>query len=434
MYTVDQLIKYAETLPVITVQLSELEWQYPHDRISKKRLAGIVIDGFPVIVTRRTDGTLVTLDGFHRAYKALKEGRKTIKARMITPADIEKLNKDATVSTEENKGKEKDPKAVGDDIQQIREFGESKDMPEETIDGMIKTKLSEETNSLEEWLSQTVAGTADQSSMEQLVSQEGFLEFAGDIIRNATKGKKPSEFDMNAGNAADTINRTYANPAWVAKRRIVKGEPTILNVGSMLVGDWKAEMKKVVQAAQACWQTNTPILSGIIAKAKPTVDFLDSGAWDDPAKIETFYTTKFKEAPNSVTFKDWTYKAQDPATAKVPTLDAAGVVEAAKTVMLLRDVLKQTPFQKLGWHDLWYRKAVNGRQATKWTGEDPEWNKIQEKYGDTKPFWRLQEMVENLSGCQEHIEYDWHTEGDVGVYEIYCYIRALIRLIDESVK
>lgn len=431
MYTVEQLIKYADTKPVVDVNISELTWMYPHDRISKKRLAGVVIDGFPIIVTRRTDGTLVTLDGFHRTYKAWKEGRKTIKARFITPADIEKLNKAATVSTEE-----KDPKEIGEDIERIRKFAEDKDLPEETINSMISSEFKEEKSSVEEWLAQTVAGTADKTSMEQIVSQEGFLEFAGDVIRNATKGKKPSEFDISndSQHGADTINRTYANPAWVAKRRMVKGEPTILNIGSVLVGDWKGEMKKVVQAAQACWQSNTPILTGLLNKAKPIIAFLDSEAWKDPAKIKDFYDNKWSELPLQVTFKDWTYKSKDPTTAKVPTLNAEGVVEAAKTVLLLRDILKQSPFKKAGWFEMFHRAAVGGVNNAKWEGSDPIYNNMEEKYGDTEPFWHIQNITENLVGFREHIEYDWHTETETGSYEIYNYIRALVRLIDESVK
>jgi hypothetical protein len=90
-YTVDELIEYAKGKPVTSVDLEELRWQYPHDRISKKRLDRIVIDGFPIIVMRDADGTLKTLDGFHRAYKAIKEGRKTIQAVLITEADLRKL-------------------------------------------------------------------------------------------------------------------------------------------------------------------------------------------------------------------------------------------------------------------------------------------------------------------------------------------------------
>ena len=94
-YTVDELIAYAKGKATVDIDLSELEWQYPHARISKVRLAKIVIDGFPIIVTRRADGSLATLDGFHRTYKAIKEGRKTIKGVVITEQDQTKLNRAA---------------------------------------------------------------------------------------------------------------------------------------------------------------------------------------------------------------------------------------------------------------------------------------------------------------------------------------------------
>ena len=91
MYTVDQLIEYVKGKPVIEVNLDELRWQYPHDRISKKRLAKIEIDGYPIIVERLDSKTLRTLDGFHRAYKAIKEGRTTIKAVLLTKQDFVNL-------------------------------------------------------------------------------------------------------------------------------------------------------------------------------------------------------------------------------------------------------------------------------------------------------------------------------------------------------
>lgn len=93
-YTVGELITYAKHKPVIKVELSELKHQYPHDKINKKRLDSVVIDGFPIIVIRLKSGPLATLDGFHRAYKAIKEGRKTIEAVLLTDNDIETLKRD----------------------------------------------------------------------------------------------------------------------------------------------------------------------------------------------------------------------------------------------------------------------------------------------------------------------------------------------------
>lgn len=92
-YTVNQLLEYVKGKPVIEIDLEKLKWQYPHDRISKKRLDGIVIDGWPIIVELLDDGDYRTLDGFHRAYLAIREGRTKIKAYLITDKDIAKLNK-----------------------------------------------------------------------------------------------------------------------------------------------------------------------------------------------------------------------------------------------------------------------------------------------------------------------------------------------------
>lgn len=86
--TVEQLQTYAKGKPVVNIKLSELKHQYPHDRISKKRLDAVTIDGFPIIALRRSDGTLVTVDGFHRAYKAITQGHSSIKGVILSEADM----------------------------------------------------------------------------------------------------------------------------------------------------------------------------------------------------------------------------------------------------------------------------------------------------------------------------------------------------------
>ncbi len=90
-YTVDELIQYAKNKQVIEVELKELQWMYDNPRLNKRRIAKVIIDGYPIIVTHTKDGKLVTLDGFHRAYKAIQEGREYIEAIYISRNELEKL-------------------------------------------------------------------------------------------------------------------------------------------------------------------------------------------------------------------------------------------------------------------------------------------------------------------------------------------------------
>lgn len=99
-YTIDELIEFAKTKPVISVNVSDLTWMYATGRINKQRVGDVVIDGFPIIVIKRPNGKLVTLDGFHRTYKAWKEGRNKIEAVMLTEADLQKLKNKVRVSNE----------------------------------------------------------------------------------------------------------------------------------------------------------------------------------------------------------------------------------------------------------------------------------------------------------------------------------------------
>lgn len=92
-YTVDDLLEYAKKKKPINISLSELMHQYDlNKKVSKTRMSKIVIDGYPIIITKR-DGSWVTLDGFHRALKAIGEGRTHIKAVVITKSDMIKLKK-----------------------------------------------------------------------------------------------------------------------------------------------------------------------------------------------------------------------------------------------------------------------------------------------------------------------------------------------------
>lgn len=332
--------------------------------------------------------------------------------------------------------KEKEsPKDVGDDIKRIREFGEKKDLPEETINGFIKAELSEEEASVEDWLAQTVAGTADKTTLEQMVSSEGFMEYAGDVIRNMTKGKKPSEFELgNSVKADDTIAKTYANPAWVAQRRLLTGEYTVAQ-GSVLLGDYAKEIPQVIQMAEANWALNTPVLQALANKAKPYLAFLGGNDWKDPAKIDAF-DTKSPALPENYKFKSVSNKF-DPQTVKVPALTAEGVVAAARLVLQLRAAAAspKRPFAAVGWEDMFVRKVDRGFSVDKYTSNDPVYQAMEKHYsGDKKTWWRLQYICEEISNFNEGVQYAWSSETRTGLYEIYTYTRALIRLIDASVK
>lgn len=335
--------------------------------------------------------------------------------------------------------KEKDPKEIGDDIERIREFGEKKDLPEETINSMIASEFKEEKSSVEEWLTQTVAGNGEQTSLEQIVSQEGFMEAAGDVLRNMIKGKKPDFNNMGSETTHDNIKRTYANLPWVKSRRLVTGEVSV-PTGSILQGDFKADINKLLAAVKATCQANVGIVNKLLQDANPHIQLLTTDAWKDPKKVQVV-DEKAKPLPEGCDFKNIAFKDLQANPAKLPALNAEQVVEVANLILTIRSVYYggANPFKGSKWDDIFNVKVggVGGmsRYEQAFSNKDPRYKVMEKHYEDDNDTWAtLAGICEAFCVMGYGCEYDWSTNSEHGGWEMSLYLKALVGWIDGSVK
>lgn len=90
-YKVDDVIALANKKQTVDFNLSKLQWleTEPADEQRIQRADATV----PVIVVEYEPNKWATLDGFHRARKAIKAGDATIPAKIVTPNEVASLPK-----------------------------------------------------------------------------------------------------------------------------------------------------------------------------------------------------------------------------------------------------------------------------------------------------------------------------------------------------
>lgn len=90
-YSVDKAISQVAKQPIVDVLVKDLKWVFDEeesntttdpDRVQKADLQ------HPIILAK-WNGKLVPVDGAHRLKKAINEGKTHIKAKMITPEQLE---------------------------------------------------------------------------------------------------------------------------------------------------------------------------------------------------------------------------------------------------------------------------------------------------------------------------------------------------------
>lgn len=424
-YTVAELLEYAKTKPVVTVNISELTWMFDTGRINKRRVAGVVIEGFPIIVTRQANGKLVTLDGFHRTYKAWQEGQTTIKAVIMTTQDLNKLK--ANVSIEEEKD-------LGTVIKQVREFGEDKDLPEDTIDDFVASAIQKhrEQSAVECWLSKQEPGNGD------VISVESFLGTVSDLFRDMIKGKKPLLKRLINRNDVDTISRTYGNPGWLKSRRFVTGMVT-LESGSLLQKDVAKLIAELTNQVRSTYNANKPIVQKLLQQVMPYYNLLNGNDWKDAAKVNALYASS-TELPIGAKFKDIKLKFVQ-EECELPALTADGVLAMVKLIQQVHDLYKEelNPFNSTKWHEMFFvkNKLANGftEEVEAFTWKDPRHAVMMAHYkDDRKTGSHLSSICEEFATFGYGCEYDWASESENGTWQIAELLEVMIKYIDASVK
>ncbi|MND81472.1 hypothetical protein D3C81_318970 [compost metagenome] len=330
---------------------------------------------------------------------------------------------------------------IGETIARVREFGEKKDLPEETIKDFIKADIEEiredaeddKKSSVEDWLEMAGMGSDDQiTPLGETLSNEGFMEAAGDVLRNIVRGNKPKLANMNMPSTMADVKRTYGSLAWVKSRRLVSTEITVKG-GNLLQGNPSTNITKLIQAMKVASDKNKTIITKLLAECKPYMDFLSGNDWKDPAKVKAF-TSTHHGLPERADFVDivWNMKPED---AKLPTLDAAGVVHAAGLIEQLTAVYYGSPlnpFKATSWYDVMYAKNSSEHA---WSNKDPRHAEMAKHYAKDKDTMSdLEQIADNLATFCYGVEYDWSANSRNGGYETGMMLRGLIQLIDATVK
>lgn len=329
---------------------------------------------------------------------------------------------------------DKDSSKLGEEISRVREFAEDKGLDEETVDDFVKNAIDKhEEASVESWLDRQHAGSGD------VVSIEGFLEAAGDVIRNIVRGKKPTFKGLEFKDNSDRIKNTYGNLRWVNSRRLLTGQVKITN-GSLLQGDVGKSINKLIHDAKAVMAKDVVVVQKLLKQAQPLIDLLSGSDWKDPIKVSAFYD-KYQTLPYKAEFYDIPDQPE-PTDVTVERLAAQGVVDATNLIFDIRSVYyggELNPFSKVDWYNIFYVKvrSANGFNVseTAFGEDDPRFQEMKKHYaGDQHTWHMLYEMCGDLRSFGYGVEYDWSTNSEHGSYELSLYMKALIAHIDASVK
>ncbi|QVW56153.1 hypothetical protein pEaSNUABM6_00009 [Erwinia phage pEa_SNUABM_6] len=87
-YSVDALLDIAERHSLVQIPVSRIEWILNETTLEDERVKSADTD-YPIIVLH--EGSLyIVLDGAHRLAKAVAEGKDTIAAKILVPANLPK--------------------------------------------------------------------------------------------------------------------------------------------------------------------------------------------------------------------------------------------------------------------------------------------------------------------------------------------------------
>lgn len=324
--------------------------------------------------------------------------------------------------------KKEDKPTYGDVADRIRGFADKAGLDDETVNDMVQSELKEETSKecfdpTLNFLSKSMAGSDDK------VSMEGFMTMVGDVVRNITKGKKPNLNLRKSVPDFSVIERTYANPQWVAQRRIV-GQPVKFSEAYMFQGDWEQNLKKLAQRAETVTHKNMDYVKDLEKQALPYVQFFKSGAWKDKAKATAFLQKHGKlDFSNKADLFDDVGISFDRKVVAVPGLDADGVVKAAKMLIDLRKLVPTLDPFVGSWNQLF---LTNGIPTF---GEDNDlYDQIYDHYADNSELAKqLTAAMENIENFRYWVEEDWENSGN-GWGEIEDALTGLVHYIDASIK
>lgn len=267
-----------------------------------------------------------------------------------------------------------------------------------------------------------------------MVSEEGFLQSVGDIFRNIRHGRPPKLTDAKGEphlRRAD-LEKTYLNPAWLAKRRFVEGEVKVNVAGKNFIGDYNKEMRKLADAWQVTCSANQQLGKQYYEKVKPAFEFVSAFKYRDYDLL-----TKFTESldlkytkPAFVGLDDSWDISKEGAT--LPALTKESVEKLVKTLVNLCNSLFEThglykPWERDYYTTLnrtWYLYSVTGAKMVS------EYAYPSDMHGRSMCF----KLLHDVYTYSSLFETDYYKRKCVAWSSFFLWLRGAIAYIDASVK
>ncbi|ARV77492.1 hypothetical protein FDI21_gp219 [Pseudomonas phage Noxifer] len=290
---------------------------------------------------------------------------------------------------------------------------------------------------IQKFLDENIGNVGDERvSFEHylVVSNEGFFQSIGDVWRNIRHGRTP-KLTNDKGTPVlnkDTLNKTYLNPEWLAKRRFAEGEVSVSKYGKPFTGDYNAGMRALGDAWIAANKKNKAMAEPYFKRVEPTFEFVKAYHYNSPEKLKAFLDAR-----------DLSYTAPKFAVldqkfdvsmegAKLPALTREQCEKLVASIVYMADAF----FSHYGYHERWsehFDTTLNKR----WYLYSNDGAKVlsQATYGSDVANRNLCfKLINEVYEFTSSFESDYYKRKCVGYDAFYAWLKGAVAWIDASVK
>lgn len=276
------------------------------------------------------------------------------------------------------------------------------------------------------WLAATPPGSGDSVTLDGILGER-------------RKGQHPEDNLYLGLGDIERIEQTYANPEWVAERRLDTQERYIRH-GAAINTDLDhllSELRETQLEAQTC---NRKIAEDRLKAAMDLVSVFRDGAWQDAKALRKLYDDGYGDLDSGVQFVRHMAPGYHTVNAKLQPLTPERVVDLGKFALKLIQYRNSlVPFSK-EWHDA-FKVETQGQYGEKrieraFTDSDRlYYEEIDSLYGnDTDESNIAKELCKALAEYSRNLERAWLLQmEDVDLY-IQTLLRAIFNYLRQGVK
>lgn len=276
------------------------------------------------------------------------------------------------------------------------------------------------------WLAATSPGTGDSVTLDGLLGERG-------------KGQHPEDNLYLGLGDVERIEQTYANPEWVATRRLDTQERYVKN-GAAINTDFNLlldELKETQLEAKTC---NENIVKDKLKAAMGLVSVFRDGAWQDAKALRKLYDDGWGDLDSGIRFARHMAPGYATVNAKLQPLTPERVVDVAKFALaLIKFRNSLVPFNE-EWNDAFkiQTKGQFGENRIERAFTDSDrlyYEEIDSLYGnDSDESNFAKELCTALANYSRNLEKAWLQQmEDVDLY-IQTLLRAVFNYLRQGVK